>query len=318
MDDLNFYSQKPELNESTNIKSNWISIIISVILFTLIFMFIFSNQVNFILDLVIVLLIHEIGHFIMMKLFKYKNVRMLFIPMMGAFVQGKKESYSQKESLLIAGAGPFPGLIIGFLLILFSQQFNSTDMFLGGLLFFILNFINLAPLEPLDGGQLLKLFFNNNHEKFIVIFTFVSSIFIIIIGFVLNNFLIIIFGFLMGFKVHSLQKKYQLHKEMKNEDISFVTSYKDLSNKDFWKIKQIILENTPVLKKYFELNNDQEEKNIIIAQQVNSLLITPIKKDASFILKIITILLWIFSLFSPLILYFLIDLNWVQYAIPNW
>jgi len=57
--------------------------------------------VDFILPLIIVLLIHEMGHFLLMKLFKYDNVRMLFIPLMGAFVQGNKEEYSQKQSLWV-------------------------------------------------------------------------------------------------------------------------------------------------------------------------------------------------------------------------
>lgn len=317
MTEFDFHPQKPDLIE-TESKTSWPATIFSIVLFILVFMFMFSNEINFILALVLVLLIHELGHFFMMKIFGYKNVRMLFIPLMGAFVHGKKDEYSLKESLLVVGAGPFPGVIIGFLMMLFSQHLHSTHMFQGGLLFFILNIINLAPLDPLDGGQLVKLIFSKNHEKFLMIFSFISSILIIAIGFFLNSILLMLFGFFMGFRVRALQKNYYLHQDMKEDEIPFITSYKELSNKDFWRIKHIILERTPTLKKYIEISEDEEEVNLLLASQVNSVLITPVKDDASFFLKFSTIILWAFSLISPFILYFLLDLNWVQYAVQSW
>lgn len=311
-----FYPQKPDLIEREN-KTNWAATVFSVVLFILVFMFLFSNEINFILALVIVLFIHEMGHFLMMKLFGYQNVRMLFVPLMGAFVHGKKESYSQRESLLVVGAGPFPGIIVGFSLMLLSQQFNSTTMFQIGLLFFFLNIINLVPLDPLDGGQLFKLIVSKNQEKFLMIFSFVSSLLIIGVGFFLNSILLMLFGFFMGFRVRALQKNYYLHQEMKDEEIPFITTYKELSNKDFWRIKQMILDKTPTLEKYIQYANP-EEVDMLMASQVNSVLITPVANDANFFLKFSTILLWVGSLASPFILWLLLDLNWVKYALQNW
>lgn len=316
MSDFDFYPPKPELVESES-KTNWAATIFSIVLFILVFMFLFSNEINFILALVTVLLVHELGHFILMKLFGYKNVRMLFVPLMGAFVHGKKEIYSQKESLFVVGAGPFPGLFIGFALMLSSQYMHSPLMFQIGLLFFMLNIINLVPLDPLDGGQLFKLIVSKNQEKFLMIFSFVSSLLIIALGFILNSLLLMLFGFFMGFRVRALQKNFHLHKEMKDEEIPFITTYKELSNKDFWKIKQIILERTPTLEKYIQYA-DPEEVDMLMASQVNSVLITPVKQDAGLFLKLTTILLWVFALVSPFILYFLLDLNWVQYAVSSW
>lgn len=316
MSDFDFHPKKPELVER-EARTNWAATVFSIVLFVLVFMFLFSNEINFILALVIVLLIHELGHFIMMRLYGYRNVRMLFVPLMGAFVHGKKDTYSQKESLFVIGAGPFPGLILGFLLMLFSQYFNSTYMFQTGMLFFVLNIINLAPLDPLDGGQLFKLIVSKNHERFLMIFSFISSVLIIGIGFYFNSYLLMIFGFFMGFRVRALQKNYYLHQELKEEDIPFITTYKELSNKDYWKIKQIILEKTPTLEKYIEYA-DPEEVDMLMASQVNSVLITPVKQDAGLFLKITTVILWIAALVSPFILWMLLDLNWVHYALNNW
>ena len=126
-----------------------------------------------------------------------------------------------------------------------------------------------------------------------------------------------LFGFFMGFRVRALQKNVQLHKELQEENIPFTTTYKALSNKDFWRIKQILIENTPTLKKYVEMA-DQEEVDSLLASQVNSVLITPIKQDANLFQKFTVTLLWLTALASPFILYFLIDLNWVQYAVSSW
>ena len=54
----------------------------------------------FIFFVIAVLFIHEMGHFSFMKLFKYTNVIMMFVPLMGAFVRGEKEKYEQKQSVL--------------------------------------------------------------------------------------------------------------------------------------------------------------------------------------------------------------------------
>lgn len=316
MEESNFYPPKPKLIERSP-KSNWGATVFSIVLFILIFLFLFPNKLNFILALVLVLSIHEFGHFSMMKFFKYKHVRMLFVPLLGAFVHGKKEHYSQKESFFVVGAGPFPGIIIGFLLMIFSQQFYSTFMFQAGMLFFVLNIINLVPLDPLDGGQLFKLLVYRNQERFLMIFSLISSLIIIAIGFSLNSYLMMIFGFLMAFRVRSLQKNYHLHRELNQEDIPYNTTYKKLSNKDFWRIKQVVVENAPQLQQYIQ-QADVEEVNELMASLVNSTLVTPTKRDASFILKLSVVLLWIASLLSPLLLYFYLDLNWVNYAISNW
>ncbi|MCO5259981.1 MAG: site-2 protease family protein [Crocinitomicaceae bacterium] len=316
MNDSDLYPQKPELVEKEN-KTNWAATVFSIVLFILVFLFLFSNEINFILSLVLVLIIHELGHFSMMKLFRYKNVKMFFIPLMGAFVHGKKDEYSQKEGLLVVSAGPFPGIIIGFVLMLISQHWNSPFTFQFGALFFILNIINLVPLDPLDGGLLFKLLVSKNQERFLMIFSFISSLLIIGAGFMFNSFLMMLFGFFMGFRVRALQKNVQLHKELKDENIHYNTTYKALSNKDFWRIKQIIVENTPTLKKYIEYA-EQEEADSLLASQVNSILITPVKQDANWFQKTAVVLLWIAALASPFLFYYLIDLNWVQYAVSNW
>jgi len=146
------YPEKPRLETKKNKKSDGFGMtIFSIILFVSSMLWLFSDSLLFILLLVFVLLFHELGHYSFMRLYKYENVRMLFIPLMGAFVQGMKEKYSQLQSFLVIMAGPIPGLALGILFFILAQNYQSDWMMTISLLFIFLNGINLLPLDPLDG-----------------------------------------------------------------------------------------------------------------------------------------------------------------------
>ena len=92
MENYDIYPAKPHI-EKVKIESNWGLTAFSLVLFVGVFLLLFKDEINFVLFLILVLFIHEMGHFTFMKFFNYENVRMLFIPLMGAFVQGSKEKY---------------------------------------------------------------------------------------------------------------------------------------------------------------------------------------------------------------------------------
>ena len=173
MEDFDFYPTKPELIEEKP-KGGLSLTIFSMVLFVLVFLLLLGDEVNFIISLLVVLIIHELGHFITMKLFKYKNVRMLFVPLMGAFVQGSKTRYSQKQSFIVTAAGPFPGVAIGTAVMYYAAEIQNEWLMNLGFLFLLLNIINLLPLDPLDGGQMFKLLFRKNNEFFLMIFALIS------------------------------------------------------------------------------------------------------------------------------------------------
>ncbi|MGB0915084.1 MAG: site-2 protease family protein [Crocinitomicaceae bacterium] len=313
MEDFDFFPSKPDLVEQQP-KTGLSLTVFSMALFVLVFMLILGDEVSFIIYLLIVLLIHELGHFLTMKLFKYKNVRMLFIPLMGAFVQGSKSNYSQKQSFIVTVAGPFPGILIGALMMWYGDVVHSPWMMELSSLFLMLNVINLLPLDPLDGGQMFKLFVRKKHELFLMIFAFASSIVMIGVGWMLDSYIIMIFGFFMGFRVRAMQKRYQMHKELKEEDVDYSTTYKLLSNRDFMKIKRVVIEHTPALQKYID-QVSEDESNTVIASQVNNVLDAPLKQDASIGFKLTILFFWLVSFATPFALFFLLDLKWYFDAI---
>lgn len=313
MEEVDFYPNKPDLIEH-QAKGSASLTFFSLVLFVLVYLLLFgTGEFNFLIYLIAVLLIHELGHYIMMKFFGYENVRMLFIPLMGAFVQGKKTNYSQRESFLVIMAGPLPGMVLGSVLLWYSNMYHISWMLQLSVLFLMLNVINLLPLDPLDGGQMFKLFSRNKHELFLMIFAFISSILIISAGFLFDNYgyVLIIFGFLMGFRVRALQKQYQMHRELRDVDVNYATTYKLLTNKDFARIKKVVLEHTPQLKKYLDdLTEDQADP--LIASQVNNVLVTPLNRDASLLFKLTIVSLWISSIVVPAVMYFNLDWVWIR------
>lgn len=301
MQDFDFFPDKPDLVEYAP-KSSLSLTIFSLVVFVMVFLLFFEDQFSFLINLLIVLIIHEMGHFVAMKAFKYKNVRMLFIPLMGAFVQGKKSNYSQKQSLIVLVSGPFPGILIGNLLFWYASlsPYNSW-LAEPALLFVFLNIVNLLPLDPLDGGQMFKLLVKRVNEFLLMIFALVSSLALIAIGAYSGYYIISGFGFFMAFRVRALQKKYQMHKELTGESVNYATTYKSLSNRDFSKIKDVVLQHTPALRKFID-QVSSEESEPVLASQVNNVLTTPIERDASVFFRFLIIAFWMVSFLSPWII----------------
>lgn len=306
MEDYDYYPQKPELVEKKVNKGIGKSIF-SLLLFVMAFSLIGMSDFTFILFLVIVLLIHEMGHFAMMKLFKYKDVQMLFVPFMGAFVKGNRDNEKQTQSILVILAGPIPGIIIGITLLYFGQ--GSKQEWIGDLafLFLFLNSLNLIPLDPLDGGQLLKILVNKNQDRFQLVFSFISSIVLILSGWYFELWIVVLFGFLMAFRVRAIQKNYQIHKELSENEVNYITTYKELSNKDFSLIKQVVVDYTPALKTYIDQVSD-DSVDPIVANQVNNVLVSPVEKNANFFFKATIVLVWIASFLAPFLAAFKLNL----------
>ena len=294
-----WYEAKPQL-EKVKVEGNWGLTAFSVVVFVLSFLYVFSDQLDFVFYLVSVLFIHELGHYLLMKRYKYQDLRMLFIPLMGAFVQGSKEKYSQKESFFVISAGPFPGIWIGSALLVFASIYQQEWMLELSFLFLFLNVINLFPIDPLDGGQLFKLYVNKKRDLFLMLFALFSSMLMIFVGWMIDSYIILAFGFLMGFKVRGFQRSHHLRKILDEKQIPYESTYDDLSNEHYAKIKEVLIEETPALKKFLSMSEENNDE--FLASHVNSALLAPVSKDAGKAMKITIVCLWLLSLSFPVYL----------------
>jgi Zn-dependent protease len=299
MKEHDYYPEKPFI-EKVKVESNWGLTAFSIVLFVGVFLLVFNDQLQFVLFLILVLFIHEMGHYAFMKLYKYENVRMLFIPLMGAFVQGTKDKYSQKQSFIVVSAGPFPGLYLGVVLLIFSSIYKFDWLVELSFLFLFLNLINLLPIDPLDGGQLFKLMVNRKRDFFLLIFALLSSLTLIGFGFLINSWMMIGFGFVMAIKIRSIQRNYIIRKKLDQLNVDYISTYEELPNRSYAIIRDVVIEETPTLKKYLEISEESNED--VLASHVNSVLIAPIIYDVSKITKIFFVLFWVISISLPFIL----------------
>jgi len=301
-----FYPPKPTLIRRE--RKGHISItVLSMIIFAITFSLIIEDYL-LIAILVGVLLFHELGHFTVMKIFGYKNLKMLFLPFLGAMVSGKKKVYSQIEGAIMLLAGPVPGIIVGYILL--EIGWNSELMFLVqlGVIFILLNVMNLIPIDPLDGGQLVKVLFFAHHELTQLIFTLISSLAVMGVGLWFNSWIVIIFGFILGFRVKNMHKLYLVRKEMRENEVNYETTYEDLSDESYSKIKNIIIDHTPILRDIEEYN-DVTKYDQIVAKQVDNVLSAPTKRDASTVQKSMMLLVWLGAIFLAIHSFFSMDFN---------
>ena len=307
MAEFELYPEKPQLQKQV-VRSNWGLTVFTIVLFIAVFLSLYSDRADFVFFLVLVLLIHEFGHFSMMKRFNYDNVRMLFIPLMGAFVQGSKERYSQKESLLVVIFGPFPGILLGSIGLYLSGVYQLDWLLLLSFIFIFVNAINLLPIDPLDGGQILKLIVIRQRDLYLMIFALISSLTLIVVGFLMEDWLVAGFGFLMGIRVRAMQKNYQLRKELNELQVNYISTYEELSNRDYHMIKQVLIKDKPMLAELDEFS--VEEGNAILASHVSELLIAPIHKDLGVVGKIALFISWILLFAIPIYLMLTLNFNW--------
>src|SRR5512138_1792108 len=114
---------KPELEEPKSRPKVWLKSLTSLAIFLLIG-YLFFKDLRLILVLTAVVVFHEFGHFAAMKFYKYQELGIFFIPLLGAYVSGKKQEVSQTQSAIILLAGPIPGIFLGIILHFLSIQFD--------------------------------------------------------------------------------------------------------------------------------------------------------------------------------------------------
>ena len=113
--------------------------------------------------IVAVLLVHELGHYLAMRLFRYRELRMFFLPMFGAAVSGKHYNVPGWKKALVSLMGPVPGIFIGAALGAYAVFSGSDTLANASLVAMGVNAFNLLPILPFDGGWFWNaVFFSRN------------------------------------------------------------------------------------------------------------------------------------------------------------
>jgi len=300
------YPPKYEKIEQTS--NVWLRSVLSLALYLLLGYYIFPSYTILLLITAIVI-VHELGHFFAMKYFRYNDLGIFFIPLLGAYVSGNKREVSQKQSAIILLAGPLPGIIFGVALYLIDQQ-NPGKYFMQipvqtiAELMIILNLINLFPVYPLDGGQLLNRVFLDEEGVISRIFVFLSIGFLCWFAWKNHYPILFIFPALMLLRLFGERKYTTIEKRLESEEINTDISYEELPDKDYWRIRNILIEEHPGFRDFqpappYEYSSREER----VMTTIQSLLHRHLIQDVSIIGKIFILLIWAAALASPWIIH---------------
>ena len=312
------YPPKPELeNKKGNV---WVRSITSLALYLLIGYYFFSANWMLLVILTAIVIFHELGHFLAMKAFHYKELGIFFIPLLGAYASGTKREVSQKQSAIILLAGPLPGIIVGIFLYILAKN-SMTEMtyedyrLLGetAALLIFLNVLNLLPIYPLDGGQLLnRLFLDESKiigKVFVVISALVLGYFAVTIGF----YPLLVFPAMLLYRLRSDTKFDDMTRKVEEKGVNLEKTYEEITDEEYWKIRNILIENN-----YSTLRNvnaappyEYSAYEDRVVNTIENLLQRTIIQDLSWYSKVVIILIWAGSFASPFLLN--MDLPFLHY-----
>jgi Zn-dependent protease len=104
----------------------------------------------------VAVLIHELGHLVGMTVFGYKDRQILFLPLLGAATVGRNPGASAWQRTVVYLLGPVPGLILGVTCLFLFYGGGASWWLEFGLVVLVINYLNLLPFVPLDGGRVVE------------------------------------------------------------------------------------------------------------------------------------------------------------------
>jgi Zn-dependent protease len=133
----------------------WLLFALSVALFMAVGAVVFGAQ--FALILLVVIAIHEAGHYFAMRAFGYRNVQMLALPLVGGVTVGHEAHPRATHRAWMSMMGPLPGIVIGWVLLVAAMAGGGSEWLMqAAFAFLAVNYLNVVPVPPLDGGHIVQ------------------------------------------------------------------------------------------------------------------------------------------------------------------
>ncbi|MFT3747642.1 MAG: hypothetical protein QM768_04970 [Agriterribacter sp.] len=296
-------NKKPVPEEIPEAKAIWLKASLSLVLYVGIYYFLFHQKIKWVLLLVVVMIVHEAGHFIAMKYFKYKDVQLFFVPFLGAFVSGRPGIISQKQRIITLLAGPLPGIITGILLFVMFKYNQQIFYYHLSLMFVLLNIFNLLPVSPLDGGQLIENLSSGTNRIIQPLFLVASGIALFYFALVTRNYFILIVVWLIVTRLRAQIMQNRIYNDLDRSSVPYNKSYEDLSDEEYMYIRKCIIRRVPSLKDYDENEISDDEGPVMV--YVQKLLRGAAEKDMTLQHKIVVIAVWIIFTVFPIIIFVL-------------
>jgi Zn-dependent protease len=103
---------------------------------------------------VLLILVHELGHYVTFRNFGIKADLPFFIPGLGAFVAARGPAPSLTTEAIATLAGPVFGIAASGICFAYAITTHEPFWFAAAYVGFFLNALNLIPIPPFDGGRI--------------------------------------------------------------------------------------------------------------------------------------------------------------------
>jgi len=111
---------------------------------------------RFALGFILLILVHELGHYVEAKRQGLDPQLPVFIPFFGAYVALRNQPFDPWQNALVSAAGPAAGGIGALACLVYGSATDSDLLRALAYAGFFLNLINLVPIAFLDGGHILR------------------------------------------------------------------------------------------------------------------------------------------------------------------
>jgi Zn-dependent protease len=106
---------------------------------------------------VLLIFVHELGHYVTARQAGLKVGAPTFIPFVGAWIELKEQPMDARVEAKIALAGPVAGTLGALLCYYVARDSGSSLLLALAYAGFMLNLWNLLPVNPLDGGRIVAI-----------------------------------------------------------------------------------------------------------------------------------------------------------------
>ena len=111
---------------------------------------------RFAIGFVLLILVHELGHYVEARRQGLNPQLPVFIPFLGAYVALRGQPFDPWRNALVSVAGPVAGGIGALACLVYGNAVDSDLLRALAYSGFFLNLVNLVPISILDGGHLLR------------------------------------------------------------------------------------------------------------------------------------------------------------------
>ncbi|MCU0435474.1 MAG: hypothetical protein MUC87_18595 [Bacteroidia bacterium] len=251
-----------------------------------------------------IFLLHELGHLVAMRVFGFKGLRMVFIPLLGAFVSGKRSRSVQSQEIIVSLAGPVPGLLLAsLLLLLLPEGMPRWTEYLIFITIFI-NALNLLPFQPLDGGRVMNMLMGRQDGMYAIIMHASVVLLSIILVIKTGSFFWGLLGFMAIRMGMSEWKALPARRKMLADGVDFQQNYNELSDAEFIRLRRYL----PLYDASFGYIGQQTWAEVPEEQRrseeigLRSLLQEPVDYNLSLTGQLIVCAVWLLAFALPFII----------------